>query len=601
MTNFRFKPSQIPKFAKGYKHFKGALKYAKDVVSGKIIVSISPRLACSQFIKELELSENDKDYPFYFDKVEAERICCFAETQQHVKGKWASASLDKRYFVTEPWQKFILCLIFGWKKKSDGKRRYREVYIEVPRKNGKSFFASVIGLYMFLCDHEAGAEVYCGATSLSQAKKVFNPARRMLMLNKALRYKYNVEVKQLSLNLSDDSIFEPIVSKPQDGASPHCSILDEYHEHPDDSLYESQSTGQGARDQPLILAITTAGKDISSACHELHERVLKNQELPLDQQEQSLFGIIYSIDKDDDPFCIESLKKANPNYGISVNESFFEEVLSKAIKNVSFRNDYLTKHLDVWVAQKNAYFDILLWNKQGNSNLNIKDFIDCDCFLAIDMSAKFDLTVITTGFLRKESDGLKHLYVFQDTYLPEDTIEDTNNPNYKKYQKFANMTNKNTESGKLLTVIDGAEIDLDYIENEICSKIERYENIQEVIFDPWQARPIINRLAKRFPKLTIVEMNQTAKNLSPGMKEITGAMLSARIHHDNNAILTWNMQNVESKTDNNGNEFPTNKNPKLNKKDGAVTLIMVGSRVENYEPKVSLSKEIVNGRGFRVF
>lgn len=593
MTN-----SKIPVFARGFKHSQGAVRYAKNVNSGKIAACESVRLACKKFLDDLERSKSD-DFPYYWDKVEVERVCCFAESLKHVKGKWASQSYEQRFFVTEPWQKFIFGNIFGWKRKSDNKRRYRESYIEVPRKNGKSFFASVIGLYMFVCDHEVGAEVYCGATSLNQAKLVFKPASLMVQGNPFLRQKYKIDVKKTSLSTPDGSIFEPIVGKPKDGASPHCSILDEYHQHPNDELYAAQATGQGARSQPLILVITTAGKDIQSPCHDLHERVIKNQTGTEDMMDQSLFGIIYTIDKDDDPFTLESLIKANPNFGVSVDKDYLERQLDNAKKNVSMRSDFLTKHLDFWVAQRDAYFDILAWQELANPDLRIETFRTCDCFIAIDMSARFDLTTITTVFVRKEDDNLKHLYVFQDTYLPQYTTEDSSNLNYKRYRTMSMIDNPNTLSGKLLTVTPGAEIDSEYIYDELCLKIEAYPNLQEVIFDPWEARQIITMLSKRYKRLKIVEMPQNTKNLSPGMKELSGAIMSKRVHHDGNAILTWNMQNVESKTDHNGNEFPTNHNKAVNKKDGAVTLIMIANRTENYEPRHSLSNRIKDGKGFR--
>lgn len=590
--------SKTPLFARGFKHSRGAVKYAKDVVSGKIPVSESPRLACKKFLEDLERAKS-ADFPYEWDKVEVERVCCFAECLQHVKGKWASARMEQRFFKTEPWQKFVFGCIFGWKNKKTGLRRYREVYIEIPRKNGKSFLAAVVGLYMFLCDHESGSEVYCGATSLDQAMKVFNPAAQMLQRSEALRKKYGVRIKKRFMELADGSVFCPIVAKPRDGDSPHCSILDEYHEHPTDALYHAQATGQGAREQPIIMVITTAGKNIQSPCYELHDRVMKNQTGPEDVMDQSLLGLIYTIDKDDDPFCIESLVKANPNFGVSIEPDYLLRQMNNAVRYVNQRADYLTKHLDFWVSQKNAYFDILAWQELANSQLRIADFVDCDCFIAVDMSARYDLTVITTGFIRREGDGLKHLYVFQDSYLPQETVEDASNPNFKRYQTMSMIENPNTLSGKLLTVTPGAEIDSHYIFEELNSKIKAYTRVQEVIFDPWEARPIINELAKTYPRLTVLEMTQNTKNLNAGMKELTGAIMSRRIHHDGNAMLTWNMQNVESQTDKNGNDFPTNPNPKVNKKDGAVTLMMVANRTENYEPRTSTAELIKTGRGFR--
>ena len=591
---------KTPSYAKGYKCTKSAVSYSQDIVSCVIPANRFIQTACKRFLEELEKSK-EPDYPYYFDKVAAEKVCAFAETLPHVKGQWARGSLAERHFVTEKWQRFILGNLFGWKRKKDNRRRFKEAYIEVPRKNGKSFLAAVIGLYMLLCDNEPGAEVYCGATTEKQAYEVFKPALQMVRANKPLRDRYHITVKAKSIELPDGSVFEPIIGTPKDGASPHCSILDEYHEHQTDGLYAAQDTGQASRPNSLLTVITTAGKNIASPCHDLHDRAIKNLEDYTDLHDDALFAAIYGIDPEDDPYTVESLIKANPNYGVSIDLDYIQRRLNDAVKNVAKRNDFLTKHLNVWVSQKAAYFDILKWQELKDPNLDIEEFTNCDCFMSVDMSAKYDLTVITTLFLRIESDRLKHLYVFQDTYLPEGTLEDTENPNYKRYQTYAETDSKNTLSGKLLTVTPGAEIDTDFIQMEIETKIKKYNALQELVFDAWQARPLINSLSKKFPKLPIVDMQMTAKNLSPGMKEISGAMMSDRIHHDGNGILTWNMQNVESKTDKNDNEFPTNQNPKLNKKDGAVTLIMCASRSENYQPKVNMSRLIMNGGGFRMF
>lgn len=598
MINFNRK--LVPEFAKGYKHTKRAIRYAQYVKEGKISASLSVRLACDKFLYELEQEKNNPDFEFYFDKVEAEKVCCFLESLQHVKGKWVAQPLEQRFLKLEPWQEFIAVNIFAWKKCKNGLRRYREAYIEVPRKNGKSFFSAGFGLYMFCIDREPGAEVYCSATSLKQAEKVFIPASMMTKKNKALQKKYGVKIYKRSMELPDGSVFEPIISKPKDGASPHCSIIDEYHEHPDDRLYQSQATGMGGRSQPLMIVITTAGFDIQSPCKIKHDEAFKNQELLYEQQDQTLFTIIYSIDKDDDPFTLEALKKANPNYGVSVDEDFCLSNLKKAINNLSMRADYLTKYLDVWVSASSTYFDILAWQSLADTNLDINDFKDCECFIAVDMAARYDLTVIFLCFIRKEPDSLKHLYVFQETYLPSETLNDTEQLNYKRYQTLRKYPNKNCKSGYIITETDGAEIDSEFIYTEIESLIQKYNNIQEIIFDPWQARPIITKLQKKHPSIPIVEMAMNVKNLSPGMKETTGAIQSKRIHHDGNPMLAWNMQNVTAHVDANDNVFPRKENPNY-KIDGAVTLIMCANRTENYDPKPNISAIIMRGGGMRTF
>ena len=175
----------------------------------------------------------------------------------------------------EPWQKFGLTTLFGWVK-SDGLRRYREAYWEIPRKNGKSALASGIGLFCFVGDREFGAEVYSGATTEKQAWEVFRPAKQMVERTPDLKDHFGIEANAKNLCvLADGSRFEPVIGKPGDGSSPSCAIVDEYHEHDSDELYETMLTGMDAREQPLMLAITTAGVNLAGPCYSKRDYVCK--------------------------------------------------------------------------------------------------------------------------------------------------------------------------------------------------------------------------------------------------------------------------------------------------------------------------------------
>lgn len=583
---------KIPNYAKGFKHSRRSIKYAKDVVEGKISASLSIRLEATRFLKELELEKN-KDWLYYFDRVAAEKICCFMETLQHVKGKWTRSA--NKFLKLEPWQEFICVNVFGWKKKSDNLRRYLVAYIEVPRKNGKSFFSAGFGLYMFCVDREPGSEVYCGATNLEQAMHVFKPARLMCEKNKPLINKYSIEIKKEIMELPDGSVFKPIVGEAHDGASPHCSILDEVHEHPNDSLYQSQVTGMGGRDQPLVLMITTAGKNLESFCKEQHDYVLNNQKQDINSQDLTTFGVIYSIDKNDDPYTLDSIIKANPNFGVSVREDYVLRQLNIAKKSIKDRADFLTKHLNIWVNAKSSYFDSLLWNELADRSLNIHDFLKDPCYIAVDLSAKYDLAAIVLCFIRVIN-GVKHYYVFTNTYLPSDTIEDTTNLNYKIYQRFVQIENKNSLNGKVLTEIPGAEIDGEFVYNELETLLKMLGNIQMILYDPWHTSFIMQQLAKAHPSfaIRIVELNQNTRNLNAGMKEVTSAMLAKRLHHDGSESLAWNIGNVTSKQDKKGNDFPDKEN-KNSKIDSAVCLIMCCSKTNEYVQKTSLTQRILNG------
>jgi phage terminase large subunit-like protein len=209
------------------------------------------------------------DYPYRFDDAKAHRVCRFIEKLPHVKGKWAVPRRgESNNFMLQPWQIWIVCCIFGWVDKVTGFRRFNEAYIEVPRKNGKSMLAAAIGLVMLVMDNEHGAEVYSGATKEKQAKEVFRPAQLMVKRTPAIQRFFNIEVNAKSLTREDDGArFEPVVGNPGDGSSPSCAILDEVHEMKTPVLRETMVQGMGAREQALLLQITTAGTSTEGPCY----------------------------------------------------------------------------------------------------------------------------------------------------------------------------------------------------------------------------------------------------------------------------------------------------------------------------------------------
>ncbi len=244
---------------KSYPNVNAANQYARDVVRGKIIACQFVIQACQRHLDDL-MAEKSKSFRYRFDKDLAERAAKFIQLLPHTKGEWAF----KRMPITlEPWQLFVICCAFGWVNKGTRLRRFREVYTEIPRKNGKSAISAGVALYCFACDNEFGAEVYSGATTEKQAWEVFRPARLMCKRTPMLTEAFGIEVNASNMNRPEDGArFEPLIGNPGDGSSPHCAVVDEYHEHATDALYTTMLTGMGARRQPLMWAIKFgAGKN----------------------------------------------------------------------------------------------------------------------------------------------------------------------------------------------------------------------------------------------------------------------------------------------------------------------------------------------------
>lgn len=547
-----------------YPNVDAANRWAKAVVSDKIPACKWVKLACQRHLDDLKKSKT-KDFPYKFEPRLAEKKILFVELLPHTKGEWA---LKRLKIKLEDWQKFGIACTFGWVRKKDGFRRFRESYWEVPRKNGKSAIAAGVALNMFCNDGEFGSEVYSGATTEKQAWEVFKPARLMALRSPDLVEAAGILVNAASLEVpTDGSIFEPLIGDPPDGQSPHCAIVDEYHEHHDSRLYDTMQTGMGARRQPLIFTITTAGFNIEGPCYDLRIRV---QEMLLGSMpDDELFGWIWTIDEGDDWTDPRVLQKANPNFNVSVYGDYLESQQKKAIQNASRQNTFKTKHLNVWVSAKTAFFNMEKWAKCADKTLKFLDFKAVPCLMGVDLSSKIDIAARVNLFYRFGDDGKIHYYCVEPHfYLPEDTIFNGEEKQViKLYQKWLNMG--------LLEAHDGFENDLNLIASDLISDA-KHVSLTEVPYDEWGGFQIAKTVDDA--GYTSIKMPKITKTFSPAMKELEAAILSGRFHHDGNPILTWMIGNVVSKTGKNDSEFP-DKEKKFKKIDGAVALLMAISRV----------------------
>lgn len=542
-----------------------ANQYARDVLNGKILACKSIQLACQRHFNDLKISL-DKDYPYRFDRELAERACRFVQLLPHSSGDLAGQKLK-----LEPWQAFAFSSIFGWVTKKTKKRRFREAYIRVARKNGKSFFAAGIGTYMFCADGENSAEVYCGATTMAQAKKVFTPARQMADRLPSLRSKFSISVWVDSLTRPDGSLFAPIAGKPGDGDSPHCAIIDEYHEHDTDHMYEAMTLGMGARSQPLTLIITTAGTSLESPCYDKDKQVkeMLNGHVPNDR----LFGLIYELDEGDDWTDPTNFIKANPNLDVSIS---YDDLLAEmeVAKQVPRKvNAFKTKRLNIWVSGKAAFYNMTQWHAAADKSLRYEDFAGEDYYLGLDLAQRLDLNAGVGVFVR-EIEGKKHYYCIRPKFwVPEDTVRSTD----PKIAKTADRYVKFVEMGAL-EATDGAEADYREI---LASIIDLQEidkvRVSEIPIDPSGATALSHELQDHgFEPISI---RQDYTNMSPPMKELEAALAGGRFHHDGNPVLSWCVSNVIGKNVPGSDDIvrPT-KGDKQSKIDGATALFMAIGR-----------------------
>ncbi|MGL5237037.1 MAG: terminase large subunit [Plesiomonas shigelloides] len=563
---------------KSYPNVNSGNGYARDVVAGKIPACRYVKLACKRHLDDLE-KQKDKDYPYRFDRDIAERACVFVQMLPHTKGEWAA----KRQCITlEPWQRFNVMNVFGWVKKGSGNRRYREAYNEIPRKNGKSALASGVGLYCFAMDGEFGAEVYSGATTEKQAWEVFRPARLICKRTPQLCEAKGIEVNASNMNIpADGSRFEPLIGNPGDGQSPHCALVDEYHEHDDDALYTTMVTGMGARRQPLMYIITTAGYNIEGPCYDKRREVIAMLEGTIPNDE--LFGIIYTIDPEDDWTSPDSLRKANPNFGVSVFEDYLISQQRRAIASPRFTNKFKIKHLNVWVSAKSAFFNMEKWKACADESLTLEQFHGCECTLGLDLARKLDMNSMVSVFWR-EIDGKRHYYCIAPKFwIPEDTAFNNDEPgSAERWQKFI-------ASGHLYTT-DGAEIDYREILEE-AKLVRATAVIKQSAIDPAGATALSHDMDSE--GLNPISITQNFTQMSDPMRELEAAIESGRFHHDGNPIMTWCISNVVGKHyAGNDDVVRPVKESAENKIDGAVALIMAIGRAMLNEAEDKLSDHL---------
>lgn len=533
-----------------------AKEYMRGVLDGSVPACSFVKQAVQRQLNDLRRwGPEGGDY--YFDEKEASRPCWFIENLTHTKGELAGRAIH-----LEPWQCFLLTTLFGWKAKA-GNRRFRSAYVEVGRGNGKSTLLSGIGLFCLCADHEPGAEVYSFATTREQAKIVFGDAQTMARGNRALQEAYGLEVTAHALYVpATNSTFQAKSAEGStlDGLNTHLAIIDELHAHKKRDVFDVVETSLGKRRNSLMVSITTAGVDRTGICYE--QRTLVTKILSGSLQDESYFGIIYTLDPGDDWKSDEALAKANPNWGVSVRPEVIRALQAKAIATPSAENNFKTKHLDVWCNADVGWMDMKAWDACADESLDESDFDGEPCWLGLDLASTSDMTAKVKIF-QKKIDGSSHYYLFGDYWLPRTAIERGVNSQYQGWEYLG-----------YLHVCEGPVTDFAEIRDSILEDCGRY-SVQSVAYDPFQAVQLSKELSD--DGVPMVLCKQTVANLSDPMKQFQALVLDHRLHFNGDPVLTWMVSNVVCHVDVKENIYPRKDAPE-NKIDGVVAGIMALSR-----------------------
>lgn len=548
-----------------------AQTYIHQVIAGEIPACKWTIDAVQRQLDDLA-REPSATWPWIFDEATAARPCEFLELLPHIKGKWAR---DGKLLVLDAWQCFIVTTVFGWVHKDTGLRRFREAYIEVPRKNGKSLVSAGIGLYMLTADGEQGAEVYSAATTRDQARIVFDDAKGMAERTPDMRSYLGVAILTHSITVAHTSSkFSPLAAEAstQDGLNVHCAIIDELHAHKKRDLYDVIDTARGAREQSLLWLITTAGSDRSGICYERRTHITKVLDRVID--DQTMFGIIYSIDDKDDPMDRASWAKANPNWLTSVLVDDMESAARKAAAMPSALNNFLTKRLNVWVNGESPWMDMRAWEKCADVCTQLSDFAGEKCWAGLDLAQKKDFAAYVKVF---EREGV--WYVFTRLYLNELAVQESGNAHLAGWAR----------SG-YVEVTDGDITDFDVLAEDMRADCKQFD-MQEIAFDPALSMYFANKLIEE--GLPLVEIAQRSVFFTPPLIQVENLVLEKKLKFDGNPVMTWMVSNLVVKVSKyNELRSPTKERPE-NKIDGPMAMLMALGRAMVSQPEQSEAGIIV--------
>lgn len=548
-----------------------ATQYASDVVLGYKVVNRKVIAACTRYLSDIKRADqNDPTFPYILDDDSAGHICSFVERFPMVKGK-------KGLIALLDWQVFFFVNVYGWVERDLGWRRFQTAYLEMPKKQGKSTIVAPVALYGLCMDDEEGAEVYCAAVSREQAKVVWQIAHQMAMRTPAFRERFGVECgAQAITHAPSGSTFQALSkeAKSLEGKNPSLALVDELHRHQTREVWDILDESRGAREQPLIIAITNSGSDKSSICYEQRTygvRVLNGY------KDETFFALIYGIDDEDidkwdQP---ETWYKAQPSLGHSVSEASVARLCRKAKSMPGARSSFMRYQLGIWSQGETAWMRADLWAACENKSITEESMAGQRCSVGFDLASKKDLAAMVAVF---ENDG--KLKVISRLYLPKARLED--NPSYKAW-----------EIDGYITATEGETIDFSVIEADFLEWIKLFD-VENAPYDPHQAHQFATRMqAKNAP---MIEFAQNAKNYSEPMKEIERCVIDGDLQHDGNEAMTWMIENVVIEPDRNENIFPR-KERKESKIDGPVAMIMAGAMYISQITKNANS--IYKTRGFR--
>ena len=505
---------------------------------------------------------------FRYDEEEAERaVDFFSRFLHHIKGEWAGQPLK-----LSPWQADeVIRPLFGWRR-PDGTRRYRMAYIEVPRKQGKSTLAAGIGLYLTFADGEPGAEIYSAASDREQAAIVFDLARQMVeqspqLLARSETYRRSIVVPATA------GAYKVLSAEAysKHGLNAHGIIFDELHAQPSRDLWDVLTTSTGARRQPLVVAITTAGWDRNSICWEQHEYAERVRDGII--EDPAFLPVLYNAEGLDwqSP---EAWAKACPSLGVTVQPEFLAAECKRAQETPGYQNTFRRLYLNEWTQQADRWLDMATWDECVGSE-SPDTLRGKRCFAGLDLSSTTDVSSFVLAF---PSGGDVDVLAWH--WIPEESSERRAEKDRVPFPVWIREGNVEATEGNV--------VDYDVLRERINALGEVYD-IQEIAIDRWNSTQLQTQLIG--DGFTVVPFGQGYASMSAPSKELEKLVVGRSLRHGGNPVLRWMASNVAIETDAAGNVKPS-KGKSRERIDGIVALCMaLGRMISHGDDETSIYED----------
>lgn len=562
--------------------FDELVLYSEMVLNGDIVACVKHKQACARFLNDVD-RQGTEEFPYVFVEEYAERFLDWMRLFKHRKGALARQHIEPHII-----QKFVFGNIYGWVHMETGLRRFNKAYWQVARKNAKSQSLACVGTYETIAFGEYSAEVYCAATKKKQSKIVWNEAAAMLKSCADLIKRGTIKIANgLIQHLKSESFMEALSKedgKEGDGTNVQCGIVDEYHLHKTTEFYDVLVSGMIAREEPLLMIITTAGRNLNHPCYRVeYNYVSKLLDPNIDLDNDEYFAMVNELDQDDDIKDERNWPKANPivtTYaaGLKMLRSELKMALADPEKMVNFQ----IKNMNIWVdAKQSGYMDMAKWKACGATKSNpMPDTAGLEVTAGIDLSRTIDLT--SCSFEVQLLDG--RLAVFSHSFMPEDTLKARKQTDKMPYDLWV-------EQG-WITITPGSVVDYDFIMQYIPQKAEQNGwKIKEICYDPYNATQFSNSMQAEGYEM--VEIRQGIKTLNYPSKNFREEVYKQNVIHENDPVLGWAMSNAITKEDAQGN-IMLDKSKSIERIDPAAALINAHVRIAGPENGDDLNQRILS-------